>query len=65
MAEYMWYEWVNSRDTSVHFSDSKIGLDRDLGAEIDIFAAMVWKVLTVKGEVMYHTSVRSLTSDKI
>jgi hypothetical protein len=65
MTEYAWYEWVKFCDASVNFPDSKIQLVRDLGTVIDIGHATAHTVLNVKGKIMYHTSIRSLTSDEI
>jgi hypothetical protein len=65
MTEYAWYEWVKFRETSVDFPDSKIQLIRDLGTVIDIGPATAHTVLNVKGKIMYHTPIRSLTSDEI
>jgi hypothetical protein len=63
MAEYVCYEWVKLHDTCVKFLESNIQLGRDLDAAINSGPAMAHNVLNVKGEVMYHTSVRSLTPD--
>jgi hypothetical protein len=40
-------------------------LGRDLGAAIDIGPAMSRKILKANGQVLYRTSVRSLTLDEI
>jgi hypothetical protein len=63
MSEYDWYEWVKFRDIYVYFPESKIQLGRHVGASIDIGPSMVRKVLNVKGKMMYHTSMISLTYD--
>jgi hypothetical protein len=65
IAEYDWYEWVKFRDTAAKFPVSKIQLERDLGAAIDIGTAMTRKILKQNGTVMYRSSVRSLTQDEI
>jgi hypothetical protein len=65
IAEYAWYEWFKFRDTAAKFPVSKIQLGRDLGAAIDIGPAMTRKILKKNGMVMYISSVRSLTLDKI
>jgi hypothetical protein len=65
IAEYAWYEWVKFCDTAAKFPVSKIQLGRDLGAAIDIDPAMVRKILKKNGNVMYRTSVRSLTPGEI
>jgi hypothetical protein len=65
IAEYGWYEWVKYRDTAISFPVSKIQLGRNLGAAIDIFPAMSRKILKANGQVLYRTSVRSLTLDDI
>jgi hypothetical protein len=65
ISEYAWYEWLKFRYTDAKFPVSKIQLDRDLGAAIDIVPAMARKITRANGQVMYRTSVRSLTSDEI
>jgi hypothetical protein len=65
IAEYGWYEWVKYCDTAASFPVSKIQLGRDLGATIDIGPAMSRKILKANGQVLYRTSVRSLTLDEI
>jgi hypothetical protein len=65
IAEYAWYEWVKLRDTAAKFPVSKIQLGRNLVAAFDIGPAMTHKVLKQNGSVMYRSSVRSLTQDKI
>jgi hypothetical protein len=64
-AEYGWYEWVRYRDTAASFPVSEIQVGRYMGAAIDIGTAMSRKVLKANGQVMYRTSVRSLTLDEI
>jgi hypothetical protein len=44
---------------------SKIKVGIDLGAAIDIGPAMTRKILKQNGSVMYRSSVRHLTQDKI
>jgi hypothetical protein len=65
IAEYGWYEWVKYRDTAENFPVSKKQLGRDLGAAIDIGPAMSRKILKANGQILYRTSVRSLTLDEI
>jgi hypothetical protein len=65
IAEYGWYEWVKYRDTAASFPVSKIQLGRDLGAAIHIGPSMSRKILKANGQVMYPTSVRSLTLGEI
>jgi hypothetical protein len=65
IAEYGWYEWVKYRDTAASFPVSKIQLVRDLVASIGIGPAMLRKILKSNGQVLYRTSVRSLTLDQI
>ena len=65
IAEYAWYKWIKFRDTAAKFPVSKIQLGRDLGPAIDIGPAMSRKILKSNGEVIYRTSVRSLTPDEI
>jgi hypothetical protein len=49
IAEYAWYEWVKFRDTAAKFPVSKIKLDRDLGATIEIGPAVTRKILKKNG----------------
>jgi hypothetical protein len=65
IAEYTWYEWVKYRDTAANSTVSKIQLERDLGAAIDIVPVMSRKIFKANGQVLYRTSVRSLTLDEI
>ena len=48
-AEFVWYEWVKFRDTSVSFPKDKVVLGRDLGPAIDIGPTMTRKVLKSNG----------------
>jgi hypothetical protein len=65
IAEYGWYLWMKFRDITASFPVSKIQLGRDLGAAIDIGPAMSRNILKANGQVLYRTSVRSLTFDEI
>jgi len=65
IAEFKWYEWVMFRDTSVSFPDSKMVLGRDLGPALDIGPAMTRKVIKRNGEIVFRSTVRSLTPDEI
>jgi hypothetical protein len=53
------------RDTSASFPVSKVQLARDLGPDIYIGLAMARKIMKANGQVMYRTSVRSLTPEEI
>jgi hypothetical protein len=64
-AEYRWYEWVKFRNTAASFPVSKIKLERDLGAAIDIGPVMSRKILKANGHIIYRNSIRSLTLDEI
>jgi hypothetical protein len=52
-------------DNATKFPVSKIQLSRYLCAAIDIGPAMALKIMKANGQVMYRTSVRSLTPDEI
>ena len=65
IALFGWYEWVMFRDTSATYPDDKMVLGRDLGPAIDIGPAMTRKVVKANGEVVYRSTVRSLTSDEM
>jgi hypothetical protein len=65
IAEFKWYEWVMFRDTSIVFQDSKMVLGRDLGPALDIRPAMTRKVIKRNGEIVFRSTVRSLTPDEI
>ncbi len=64
-ALFKWYEWVMFRDTSVTYPDDAMVLGRDLGPAIDIGPAMTRKVLKQNGQVVYRSTVRSLTPDEL
>ena len=64
-ALFKWYEWVMFRDTSVTYPDDSMVLGRDLGPAIDIGPAMTRKVLKSNGQVVYRSTVRSLTPDEM
>jgi hypothetical protein len=63
ITEYEWYEWVKSHDTYAIFTVSKVQLGRGLGADVDSVPAAARKIMKANGEVVYRTSVRSLTPD--
>jgi hypothetical protein len=65
MTEYAWYEWVKFQYTAAKFPVSKIQLGRYLSATVDIGPAVAQRILKNNGQVMYRTSVRSLTPDEI
>ncbi|KAI2506535.1 Reverse transcriptase (RNA-dependent DNA polymerase) [Fragilaria crotonensis] len=65
LALFAWYEWVMFRDTSVTYPDDPMALGRDLGPAIDIGPAMTRKVLKANGQVVYRSTVRSLTPDEL
>jgi hypothetical protein len=65
IAEYVWYQWVKFCDTAAKFPAFKIQLGRYLVAAIDIGPAMANTIMKAKWQVMYRTSVRSLTPDEI
>jgi len=64
-AEYEWYEWIKYRDTSIPFPDDRVVLGRDLGPAIDIGPCYTRKILKPNGQVVYRSTVRSLTPDEI
>lgn len=64
-AQFGWYEWIMFRDTSVTYPDDALVLGRDLGPAIDIGPAMTRKILKENGQVVYRSTVRSLTPDEI
>jgi hypothetical protein len=65
VAEYAWYEFVEYRDVSVGFPDTKIQLVRDLGPAIDIGSTMARIILKKNGKITYKTDVQSLTPDEL
>jgi len=65
IAEFKGYEWVMFRDTSISFPDSKMVLGRDLGPALDIGPAMTRKVIKRNREIVFRSTVRSLTPDEI
>ena len=64
-AEYKWYEWVMFRDTSVSFPEDYMVRGQDLGPAIDIGPAMSRKIIKQNGQIVYRSTVRSLTPDEI
>ena len=64
-AEYKWYEWVMFWDTSVSFPEDYMVLGRDLGPALDIGPFMTRKILKKNSEIVYRSTVRSLTPDEI
>lgn len=65
LVQFHWYEWVMFRDTSVTYPDDYLVLGRDLGPAIDVGPAMTRKVLKANGQVVYRSTVRSLTPDEM
>jgi transposase len=65
LALFSWYEWVMFRDTVATYPDDKMVLGRDLGPAIDIGPAMTRKILKANGQVVYRSTVRSLTPDEV
>ena len=53
------------RDTSATYPDDKMVLGRDLGPAIDIGPAMTRKVIKSNGQVLYRSTVRSLTPGEL
>ena len=53
------------RDTSISYPDDALILGRDLGPAIDIGPAMTRKILKDNGQVVYRSTVRSLTPDEM
>jgi hypothetical protein len=64
-AIFSWFEWVMFRDTAMTYSDDKMVLGRDLGPAIDIGPAMTRKIIKVNGQMVYRSTVRGLTRDKL
>ena len=60
-----WFKWVMFRDTVATYPDDKMVLGRDLGPAIDIGPAMTRKILKANGQVVYRSTVRSLTPDEV
>jgi hypothetical protein len=65
IAEFKWYKWVMFRDTSISFPDSKMVLGRNLSPALDIGPAMTRKVIKRNGEIVFRSTVRLLTPDKM
>ena len=65
LALFGWFEWVMFRDTVATYPDDKMVLGRDLGPAIDIGPAMTRKILKANGQVVYRSTVRSLTPDEV
>ena len=65
LAQFKWYECVLFRNTSVMYPDAAMVLGRHLGPAIDIGPAMRRKILKSNGKVVYRSTVRALTPDKM
>ena len=65
IAEFGWCEWVKFRDTAISFPEDPIVLGRDLGPAIDIGPAYTRKILKANGQVVYTSTVRSVTPDEL
>ena len=63
-AEFRWFEPVKYRDSSVKFPEDKLRFGRDLGPALDVGPAMTRKILNKKGNVVYRSTVRSLTEEE-
>ena len=64
LALFGWFEWVMFCDTVATYPDNKMVLGRDLGPAIDIGPAITRKILKAYGQVVYRSTVRSLTPDE-
>jgi len=53
------------QDTSISFPEAKLVLGSDLGTALDIGPAMTRNISKRNGEVVYRSTVRSLTPDKM
>jgi hypothetical protein len=65
IVEFCWYEGVEFRDTAISFPNDPILLVRNLGLAIDIGPAYTRKIMKVNGQVIFRSTVRSLTSDEL
>jgi hypothetical protein len=65
ITELKWYEWVMFRDTSISSPDAKMVLGHDLGPALGIGPAMTRKVIKRNGEIVFRSTVRSLTPDEM
>ncbi len=65
VAAFKWYEWVLFRDTFVTYPDNIMVLGRDLGPAIDIGPAMTRKVVKANGKVVYRSTARPFSPNKI
>jgi hypothetical protein len=64
LAEFQWYEWCKFRDSVVAYPGDKELLGRDLGPAIDIGPAHTRKVLKQNGQILYRSTVRSLSPEE-
>ena len=65
ICEYDWYEWVMFRDNTTSYPDDKLSLGRYIGPETDVGSAMWYKILRADGQIVCHTTVRSLTLSEL
>ena len=64
-SQFKWCEWVKYRDQQVIFPDNNFVLWRYLGPRTDIAPTMTCKLLNIKGNYIYRSTVRALTDDEV
>jgi hypothetical protein len=62
---FKWHEWVLFRDTSVTYPNDMMVLGRDLGPAEDIGPAMTRTVVKANGKVVYRSTVRLFSPNKM
>ena len=65
VCQFAWYDWVMFRDTAPTFPDDTHVLGRYLGPAIDIGPATTVKILKSNGQIVFRSTLRHLTPDKL
>jgi len=65
ICEFAWYDWVMFRDNIPTFPDDKLILGRYLGPATDIGSALAAKILKANGQVVYRSTLRHLTDERL
>jgi len=65
LASYGWYDWMKYWDLKAPFPEPKVAYGKWLGPAIGIRPAITSKLLKENGQVVYASSLRPLTEDKL
>ena len=65
ICQFAWYNWIMFHDTAPTFPDDTHVLGCYLGSAIDIGPATTVKILKSNGQIVFWSTLRHLTSDKL